>query len=149
MEIEDLVREIMTVATPFPPCSVQCNFEDGSDEIRTVHETFDFFMTMVCHAFRIRCGDENGRVSFGDVSPELIYDMQERFKCLGFTFSLREATEDELPHVPGTRVHYDKDDIEACRLLLWNYGSDVPSAYVVGYVGVAPPIGAVATCGGS
>ena len=138
MEIEDLVHEIMTSTKPFPPFSVQCAFDEGSDEVRTTHDVFDFFMTMVCHAFRIRFGNDKGYVAFDDITPDGIYDMQERFKCLGFTFLLRQLEPDEIPEVPGTRVLYDAEDISKCKLILWNHTSETPSAYLVKYIECSP-----------
>lgn len=135
MEIEELVKNIMTCKDIYPPFSVECSFEDGSDEISSVQETFDLFITMVLHAFRIRFGHN---IDYNDISDSDIYDMQERFKCLGFSFYLdvldvlELSSGDEILD-PGTRIHYDKNDITLCELILWNYRSEVPSAFSIKY----------------
>ena len=119
--LEDLIEHLMSAPEILPDKSVMCQFENNDESLspsEVIAEQFNIFINIVTLSFRYKYGDENGHVRISNITPTGIQNLQNRLRCLGFTFILYPI-EDYDGH-RGTSIEYDKEDITKCHLVLWD-----------------------------
>lgn len=122
--LEDLVEFIISSPETLQDKSIMMNLRPKEGEYpenislqETIIEQFNIFINIVTLAFRYMYGDDNGHVRISTITPTGIQKLQNRLRCLGFTFILYPL--EDYDH-RCTSIEYDKEDITKCHLVLWD-----------------------------